>query len=247
MAQWANPVACVLRNFMVRRFAARSADCQLAKVPGDDARAPDRGESLATRRSGSYTVAMTRGKAVASGDVTALLLAWRAGDDEARERLIEAVYATLKRIASGQLRRERPGSTLDATSLVHETYLRLAGGVAVDWRDRNHFFAIAAIAMRRILVDRARARLAQKRDAGELAITRYGSEEPLSPEEILDLDRALEKLQGAEPRLARVVEMRYFAGLENAEIGDVLGVSERTVKRDWAFARAWLQREIDAR
>ena len=118
------------------------------------------------------------------------------------------VYATLKRIASGQLRRERQGATLDATSLVHEAYLRLSGTVAVDWRDRNHFFAIAAIAMRRILVDRARARAAQKRDAGDFLVTHSGAEGPLTAEEMLDLDRALEKLQAEEPRLARVVEMR---------------------------------------
>ena len=183
----------------------------------------------------------------ADGEVTALLHAWRAGDEQARERLLEEVYATLKRIASGQLRRERQGATLDATSLVHEAYLRLSGTVAVDWRDRNHFFAIAAIAMRRILVDRARARAAQKRDAGDFLVTHSGAEGPLTAEEMLDLDRALEKLQAEEPRLARVVEMRYFAGLENGEIGEVLGLSERTVKRDWAFARAWLQREIEAR
>jgi RNA polymerase sigma factor (TIGR02999 family) len=181
------------------------------------------------------------------GDVTALLRAWRGGDEGARERLIEEVYATLKRIAGAQLRRERRGVTLDATGLVHEAYLRLAGAADVDWRDRGHFFAIAAIAMRRVLVDRARSRLAAKRDPGDFLVTHAGADTPVSPEEILDLDQALERLQREEPRLARVVEMRYFAGLEHGEIAEVLGVSGRTVKRDWAFARAWLLRELAGR
>jgi RNA polymerase sigma factor (TIGR02999 family) len=182
-----------------------------------------------------------------AGEVTALLRAWRRGDEGARERLIEQVYSTLRKMASAQLRRERRGQTLDATGLVHEAYVRLAGSVDIDWRDRSHFFAIASIAMRRVLVDRARAKLAAKRDPGDFAITHAQSDSPVSPEELLDLDQAIERLAVEQPRLARVVEMRYFAGLEHAEIADVMGVSDRTVKRDWAFARAWLLRELSAR
>lgn len=182
-----------------------------------------------------------------AGEVTALLRAWRRGDESARERLIEQVYSTLRRIASAQLRRERHGQTLDATGLVHEAYVRLAGSVDIDWRDRSHFFAIASIAMRRVLVDRARARLAAKRDPGDFGITYAHEQAPVGPEELLDLDQALERLAAEEPRLARVVEMRYFAGLEHSEIAEVMGVSDRTVKRDWAFARAWLLRELSGR
>lgn len=181
-----------------------------------------------------------------SGEVTALLRAWRGGDERARERLIEQVYSTLKRIAGAQLKRERRGVTLDATGLVHEAYVRLAGTVNIDWRDRSHFFAIASICMRRVLVDRARTRLAAKRDPGDFLVTHGQSESPVSPEELLDLDQAIERLAAEEPRLARVVEMRYFAGLEHAEIAEVMAVSERTVKRDWAFARAWLLRELSS-
>ena len=181
-----------------------------------------------------------------AGEVTALLRAWRRGDEGARERLIEQVYSTLRKIASAQLRRERRGQTLDATGLVHEAYVRLAGTVDIDWRDRSHFFAIASIAMRRVLVDRARAKLAAKRDPGDFVITHAGTASPVSPEELLDLDQAIERLAVEEPRLARVVEMRYFAGLEHSEIAEVMGVSDRTVKRDWAFARAWLLRELSS-
>lgn len=178
------------------------------------------------------------------GDLTGLLRAWRGGDESARERLIEQVYAVLKRMATAQLRGERRGQTLDATGLVHEAYLRLAGRVDVDWRDRSHFFALASICMRRVLVDRARARLAAKRDPGDFLVTYGRSSAPVSPEELLDLDQALERLAASEPRLARVVEMRYFSGLEHAEVAEVLGVSERTAKRDWSFARAWLLTEL---
>lgn len=180
-------------------------------------------------------------------DVTALLRAWSRGDTGAREALLEAVYATLKRLAGAQLRRERRGGTLDATGLVHEAYLRLAGGAPIEWQDRNHFFAIASLGMRRVLVDRARARLAAKRDAGRFLVTHAGAASPIGPEELLDLDAALDRLAAEAPRLARVVELRYFGGLEHVEVAGALGVSERTAKRDWAFARAWLLRELGGR
>jgi len=177
--------------------------------------------------------------------VTRLLHAWRGGGESARERLIEHVYAELKKIAGAHLRGERRGQTLEATGLVHEAFLRLVPQTRVDWRDRAHFFGLASTCMRRVLVDRARARAAAKRDPEGYLLTGAATGGVSSPEELLDLDRALERLAAEHPRLAQVVEMRYFAGLEVAEIGECLGVSERTVKRDWAFARAWLVRELE--
>jgi RNA polymerase sigma factor (TIGR02999 family) len=136
--------------------------------------------------------------------------------------------------------------TLQTTGLVHETYLRLVDQRRVEWRDRGHFLALAATMMRRVLVDRARARRAGKRGAGEpvITLTDAVSAGVNSADQVLDIDRAIERLAGAFPRPARVVEMRFFGGLELAEIGAVLGITERTVKRDWAFARAWLAREM---
>ncbi len=180
------------------------------------------------------------GAAAAPGEITRLLREWRSGSDGARERLIDVVYGELKKIAGAQLRHERH-QTLQATGLVHEAYLRLVPQTRVDWRDRAHFFGLASTCMRRVLVDRARARAAAKRDPEGYLLTDGGA---TSPEELLDLDRALERLAGEHPRLARVVEMRYFAGLELSDIAECLAVSERTLKRDWAFARAWLLREL---
>lgn len=179
--------------------------------------------------------------------VTDLLRAWRAGDGGAQERLVAALYAELHRLAHRRLARERRGATLQTTALVHEAWLRLVDQRRVEWRDRGHFLALAATMMRRVLVDRARARHAGKRAHEQVPITLGGAEELATADpvlEILDVDRALERLAADFPRPARVVEMRFFAGLELAEIGAVLGVTERTVKRDWAFARAWLAREL---
>lgn len=179
-----------------------------------------------------------------AGEVTRLLRAWRdGGGEEARERLIELVYGELRKIAGAHMRGERRGGTLDATGLVHEAFLRLVPQTRVDWRDRTHFFGLASTCMRRVLVDRARARAAAKRDPEGYRLTEAPA--PATPEELLDLDRALERLGAEHPRLARVVEMRYFAGLELSEIAECLAVSERTLKRDWAFARAWLLRELE--
>ncbi|MFN7940540.1 MAG: ECF-type sigma factor [Thermoanaerobaculia bacterium] len=180
------------------------------------------------------------------GEVTRLLRAWRAGGEAARERLIEHVYAELKKIAGSHLRRERRHSTLEATGLVHEAFLRLVPQARVDWRDRAHFFGLASTCMRRVLVDRARARAAAKRDPEGYRLTAEAGG-PTSAEELLDLDRALARLEEESPRLARVVEMRYFTGLEVSEIAECLAISERTVKRDWAYARAWLLRELGKR
>jgi RNA polymerase sigma factor (TIGR02999 family) len=187
-----------------------------------------------------------RGEAELETEVTGMLQAWRRGDGDSGERLLAVVYTELQRIARAHLRREAPGHTLQTTALVHEAYLRLLGQRAVDWHDRTHFFALASTMMRRVLVDYARARLAGKRAhveetlsvADALASARGGSVE------LLDLDRALDLFAGEHGRAARIVEMRFFAGLENHEIAAVLAVSERTVEREWSFARAWLLREL---
>lgn len=179
-------------------------------------------------------------------EVTLLLHAWRAGDDRAGEKLIEVLYRELHGMARRRLARERSTNTLQTTDLVHEAYLRLIDQRRVDWRDRGHFLALAATMMRRVLVDRARARRAGKRGGGGLPVTLTDAAAAgLDPAiEVLDVDRAVERLAANYPRPARVVELRFFGGLELSEIGAVLDVAERTVRRDWAFARAWLAREL---
>jgi len=188
----------------------------------------------------------------APDEVTDLLRAWRGGDDRADDRLLERVYDTLRRIAIAQLRGERSGHTLQPTALVHEAYLRLLGQRDVDWRDRAHFFGLASKTMRRILVDHARRRRAQKRGAGEeveslsVEVTAGGAGDPTEAVDLLDLDRALDRFAERFPRQAKVVEMRYFSGLEFDQVAVALEVSPRTVKRDWSFARAWLRDALGA-
>lgn len=154
------------------------------------------------------------------------------------ERLFQQVYGELRSLAAGQLARERPGHTLQPTALVHEAYLRLSGR-GFEALDRGHFVGIAARAMRQVLVDHARRRMAEKRGGG-LFRTTLGGMEPvveMDPAQLLDLDRALASLS---ERQRRVVELRFFAGMEEREVGEILGVTERTVRRDWVKARAWL-------
>lgn len=177
-------------------------------------------------------------------DVTTLLRAWRSGDAGARDLLLERVYGDLKRIAAAQMRGERVGHTLEPTALVHESFLRLIGQAAIDWRDRAHFFGLAAAMMRRVLVDHARRRLARKRRSDEPPPTLSVAAPGRAAVELLDLDRALEKLASESPRSAKVVEMRYFAGLEIEEVAACLEVSPATVKRDWDYARAWIGAEL---
>jgi RNA polymerase sigma factor (TIGR02999 family) len=182
-------------------------------------------------------------------DVTGLLRSWRQGDVAARDELLERVYPHLKRLASAQLRGEREGHSLHCTDLVHEAYLRLVDQVRVDWRDRAHFFGLAATTMRRVLVDRARRRLRKKRQVNEVRTgTTLAATPALGTSEVdlLDLDRALERLAAESPRAVQVVEMRYFAGLEIDEVAACLDVSSATVRRDWDFARAWMQVELGA-
>ncbi|MDQ1346827.1 MAG: hypothetical protein QG573_196 [Acidobacteriota bacterium] len=179
-----------------------------------------------------------------SEEVTGLLRAWRQGDVAARDLLLDRVYAHLKRLAAAQLRGERAGHSLQPTDLVHETYLRLIDQTRVDWRDRAHFFGLAATTMRRVLVDRARRRQRKKRQVDEVrtGITLVPSPALATSEvDLLDLDRALERLAAEAPRAARVVEMRYFAGLEIEEVAACLEIAPVTVRRDWDFARAWMK------
>lgn len=179
----------------------------------------------------------------APGRVTRLLRAAREGDRAALDRLLPVVYDELRGLAAYQLRRERSGHTLHATALVHEAYMKLAGGGSVPARDRAHFLSIAARAMRQVLVDYARRRQAEKRGGGWHRTTLGEGDQAVEfrPAELLALDRALETL---EERQRRVVELRFFGGLEETEIAEALDVSARTVRRDWVKARAWLYREL---
>jgi RNA polymerase sigma factor (TIGR02999 family) len=181
-------------------------------------------------------------------DLTLLLKAAGSGDRASYARLYEAVYAELHRVARASMRRESPGHTLQPSALVNEAYLRLASGES-GWENRRHFFAAAAEAMRRILVDHARQRLAQKRGAGAERVTLSGIDLPAGTEgvDVLLIDDALNRLGALRPRLAELVTLRYFAGMSIQESADALGVSPATAKRDWAFARAWLEEHIDSR
>lgn len=181
-----------------------------------------------------------------SGDVTRLLGAWQNGSHEAGNQLMECVYGELKLLARAYLRREPAADSLAPTGLVHEAYLRLVDQRRVDWRNRHHFFGIAAQAMRRILVDRARAAHAAKRggDAVRVELSEHDlTRDPLDVD-VLALDRALRRLESLEPRWCRVVELRYFAGFSVEETAEALSLSPASVKRDWSLARAWLYREI---
>jgi RNA polymerase sigma factor (TIGR02999 family) len=180
-------------------------------------------------------------------DVTDLLVAWREGDQDALARLIPLVHDELRRIAHGYLAGERSDHTLRTTALVNEAYLRLVNASRVQWQDRAQFFAAAAGSMRRILVDYARRYHASKRGAGHAPIPL--DEAALLVEERADtliaLDEALERLGVMEPRLCHVVECRYFAGLSDDETAEALGVTPRTVRRDWVKARGWLYAELE--
>jgi RNA polymerase sigma factor (TIGR02999 family) len=180
-------------------------------------------------------------------DVTDLLLAWREGDENALARLIPLVHDELRRIAHASLARERPDHTLQTTALVNEAYLRLVNASRVRWQDRAQFFAAASGSMRRILVDYARRYRADKRGGG--AVQLPFDEGDLVVEERADmliaLDEALDRLAALDARLSRVVECRYFAGLSDDETAEVLGVTPRTVRRDWVKARGWLYAQFE--
>jgi RNA polymerase sigma-70 factor, ECF subfamily len=176
-----------------------------------------------------------------SAAVTRLLLDWTTGDGRAREEMLPLVYDELRRLAAGYLARERPGHTLQPTALVHEAYLRLIDQHQVDWRNRAQFVGLAAVMMRRILVNHARDRAA-KRGGDVQKVPLSGIEPPgLTPEvDVLVLHEALERLHTHDERKSRIVEPKFFGGLTTAEIAEVLQTSPATVERDWSFARAWL-------
>jgi RNA polymerase sigma-70 factor, ECF subfamily len=177
--------------------------------------------------------------------ITDLLLQIRGGSPEAMDQLFQAVYGELRRIAGRQLQGERPGHTLGTTGVVHETYLKLADQTRVQWQDRSHFYKVAAVAMRRILVDYARRHRAKRRGGEAQRVTLDENATAAERgETLLALDEALERLAGLNPRLSQVVECRYFGGLTEEETAEALGVTLRTVQRDWAKARGWLYLEL---
>lgn len=180
----------------------------------------------------------------APNDFTQLLVAWGAGEEDALEQLIPLVYQELRKTARRQLRGERQG--MQTTSLVHEAYLRLLDSSRVRWQNRNHFYAVSATLMRRILVDFARARRAQKRggDVVRVPIDEALDAAPQKSADLVALSDALELLAGVDPRKAQVVELRFFGGLSVEETAHVLQVSGDTVMRDWRLAKAWLLREL---
>jgi RNA polymerase sigma factor (TIGR02999 family) len=175
-------------------------------------------------------------------EVTSLLRAWAGGSETAGDALFPLLYAELRRQAARYLRRERRCHTLEPGGLVNEADLRLAGVHGIDWDSRGHFFAIAARVMRQVLVDHARRRRAAKRDGCLVTLTDPSAGE--APLELLDLESALSELNALDPRQARVVELRAFAGLDVEQTAEATGLSERTVKREWQTARAWLQQRL---
>jgi len=179
--------------------------------------------------------------------ITQLLQAWRAGEPGAEAKLFAATYDELRQRAGRQLRGERPDHTLLPTALVHEAYVRLAAGAELAWKDRAHFLAVVSRIMRHVLVDHARARLAEKRPDAKLRVTLDGIAAQAQAEDgvaILDLDAALAELEQLEPRLSQIAVLRYLGGLGVDEIAEILGISPATVKRDWLIARAWLYRRL---
>ena len=181
------------------------------------------------------------------GEITQLLDRWRTGDSAAFEAMVPLVYEQLHRIAAGLMRREREDHTLQPTALLNEVYMRLVRQKKADWNDRRHFFTFAAMLMRNILTDYARARLAKRRGGSEWIkmelsedMAFIGSE----AEEVLDLNSALERLEDLDPRKARIVEMRYFLAFTTEEAAEALEISAATAERDLKFARSWLYREL---
>ncbi len=179
-------------------------------------------------------------------DTSELLIAWNEGDQSALERLMPLVYDELRRLAQHYLRGERVDHTLQPTALVHEAWLRLVQTNRMTWQHRAHFIGVAAEMMRRILVDHARQHRASKRGGSETRISLEDAQDVPRPLEVdvVALDDALKSLGRIDPRQNRIVELKYFGGLEIAEIAEVIGVSAATVKRDWVWARAWLHREL---
>ena len=183
------------------------------------------------------------------GEVTLLLTELREGNQEAANRLMPLIYSELRRMAGSYMQRERPGHTLQATALVNEVYMRLAGGESAPWQNRAHFFGIAAHAMREVLLDYARRHIAGKRGGKDAHKVEIDVElRGVSPkiENVIAIDEALERLARIDPRQSRLIELRFFAGLSVEEAAEVMGVSPMTIKREWRSAKAWLHRELAA-
>ncbi|HWC58325.1 MAG TPA: sigma-70 family RNA polymerase sigma factor [Verrucomicrobiae bacterium] len=181
-------------------------------------------------------------------EITQVLRAIGNGDGKAGEELLPLVYDELRKLATARMAQEQPGQTLQATAIVHEAWLRLVSGGMRTWQNRAHFFGAAAEAMRRILIENARRKSALKRGGGQMRVDIEGLDLPeASPDEkILLIDEALQKLQIEAPEKARIVVLKFFGGQTNQEIAEYLGTTERTVERQWAFAKAWLYAAIKA-
>lgn len=179
-------------------------------------------------------------------ELTVLLRRWSGGDDDAGEQLAPIVYAELRRLARSRLRREGPNSTLQTVELVNEAWMRLVGSAQIDWNDRNHFYALSSSIMRRVLVDRARARLRARRGGGAMVVALDDAvlNQVGTSFELVSLDDALNTLAKLDAEQAKVVELRFFAGLSIEETADALGLSVASVNRYWVTARAWLAREM---
>jgi RNA polymerase sigma factor (TIGR02999 family) len=181
------------------------------------------------------------------GNVTALLGQLRAGRTDVAGQLVPLIYDELRRIAGAQMRRERAGHTLQATAVVHEAYMRLAGDQEIQWQNRTHFFAIAARVMRQVLLDYARQRHAEKRGGEAARRVEIDAELLVGPnriEDIVAMDEVLTRLSELDQLQGRIVELRFFAGLSVEETAEVMGISDSTVKREWRSAKAWLHREL---
>ena len=193
-------------------------------------------------RSGWYA----RGVAVDADDITGMLAAASGGDRDAAERLVGLVYDELRRRAEALMRREAPGHTVQATMLVHDAYLKLIHQDRASWKDRNHFYAVAAQTMRRLLVDHARGRQRDKRGGGRVKLS---LEDGLglsigADADVLAVDHALIRLEALDPQQAQIVELRFFGGLTVEEVAQQLGMSKRTVEAEWTMVAAWLRREL---
>ncbi len=186
---------------------------------------------------------------MSTGNVTRILNAIEGGDPKAADELLPLVYEELRLLAAQKMSQERPGQTLQATALVHEAYVRLVEGQNQDWNSRGHFFKAAAEAMRRILVENARRKSSvrhggQHRRVSDIEFADLPGCSDVAPEDLISLDEALAKLRGEDKMLADLIKLHCFAGLPLVQVGDILGLSHRTTERNWAFARAWLNREI---
>ena len=181
-----------------------------------------------------------------STDITRLLDAAGDGDPRATQKLLPLVYDQLRKAAQKQMAEERPDHTLQATALVHEAYIRLVGSHQTAWENRAHFYVAAAEAMRRILIEHARKRGRIKRggDRNRVPLSAVYLAEEANPEEIMSVDRTIRRLEGRDSRMARIVRLRFFAGLSTKETVETLGLTDRTVRREWALARAWLHKEL---